>query len=188
MGSMEHTAQYLHAKQALEWLNKGGHKVNFRLAPEPATAPAAARPPAKSAKGKGAGPVRKPLERNTVRAMEDSPPKVVLVGTGAVVRMADLLSVSTERLLTISDISTRTYHRRQKEKKDLTGAESDRLLRIARVAAEAERVFGDEAKSSQWLNTFSVMLGAKPLELLATDAGSRAVEDELVRIEYGDFT
>lgn len=105
----------------------------------------------------------------------------------AVGRLAAKLLVSPETVLFVSDISERTFQRRQAEHKPLTEAESDRVLRIARVASEAERVFGSGEKASRWLSTASRILGAKPLELLATDAGARDVEYELVRIDHGDF-
>jgi putative toxin-antitoxin system antitoxin component (TIGR02293 family) len=102
-------------------------------------------------------------------------------------RLADRLSVSQETVLIVSDIKLRTFHRRQEKRQELTEAESDRIMRIARVAKEAERVFGNSEKSKRWLSTENRILGAKPLDLLATDAGSRDVENELVRINYGDF-
>ena len=61
------------------------------------------------------------------------------------------------------------------------------MLRIARIAQEAERVFGSPEKSSRWLSTEHRLLGATPLDLLATDAGTQDVEEELGRIEHGIF-
>lgn len=69
----------------------------------------------------------------------------------------------------------------------MSEAESDRVLRIARVASEAERVFGDAAKAGRWLSSVCTILGAKPLDLLATDAGACDVEYELMRIDQGNF-
>ena len=105
----------------------------------------------------------------------------------AIGRLAAKLLVSPETVLYVSDISERTVQRRQTQQQPLTEAESDRVLRIARVAREAERVFGNGEKASRWLSTVSRVLGAKPLDLLGTDAGARDVEYELVRIDHGDF-
>lgn len=105
----------------------------------------------------------------------------------AVGRLAAKLFVTTEVVLHVSDISERTFQRRQAKHEPLTQSESDRVLRIARVAREAERVFGNGEKASRWLSGVSRALGAKPLELLATDAGARDVEYELIRIDHGDF-
>ncbi|RRU06573.1 MbcA/ParS/Xre antitoxin family protein [Stenotrophomonas sp. 278] len=69
----------------------------------------------------------------------------------------------------------------------MSKAESDSAQRIARVTSEAERVFGDATKAGRWLSSVSTILGAKPLDLLATDAGARDVEYELMRIDQGDL-
>jgi putative toxin-antitoxin system antitoxin component (TIGR02293 family) len=61
------------------------------------------------------------------------------------------------------------------------------VLRIARVASLAERVFEDSEKARRWLSKENRMLGARPLELLASDQGTHEVEAELNRIELGDF-
>lgn len=105
----------------------------------------------------------------------------------AVARLAARLAVSPELVLDVSDISLRTYHRRQEKQEPFTTAESDRVLRIARVASEAERVFGNPDKANRWLSSDNRLLGARPLALLATDAGARDVEHELIRIDHGDF-
>lgn len=105
----------------------------------------------------------------------------------AVGRLAEKLSVAPEKVLDVSDISERTFHRRQADQKPFTEAESDRVMRIARVAREAERVFGSREKASRWLSADSRILGTRPLDLLATDAGARDVEYELVRIDHGDY-
>lgn len=102
-------------------------------------------------------------------------------------RLAKRLGVDERVILAVSGISARTYSRRRESQEPLTEAESDRLLRIARVAAEAERIFGDPARSRRWLTHESCLLGAKPLDLLGSDIGSREVEAELMRIDSGDF-
>ena len=107
--------------------------------------------------------------------------------TRAIVHLAKRLAVAECELLAVSDISERTYRRRQSRREPLTSAESDRLLRIARIAAEAERVFGSPEKSRRWLTADSCLLGAKPLSLLGFDMGASEVERELGRIDFGDF-
>lgn len=125
---------------------------------------------------------RKPLKQVifSTRLTVDLKPNVID-------RLADKLDVSEMIILSVSGISERTFHRRQKQGEPLTTDEADRVLRIARVAGEAERVFGDSQKSRRWLARENALLGASPLSLLATDAGSRDVEAELMRIDWGDF-
>lgn len=78
-------------------------------------------------------------------------------------------------------------HRRQKRQR-LSVEESDRLLRIARVSARAEEVFGDPGKARRWLRKPSRALrGALPLKLLKTSAGADLVQEELTRIEHGIY-
>jgi putative toxin-antitoxin system antitoxin component (TIGR02293 family) len=111
-----------------------------------------------------------------------------LLRPAAVERLARKLDVAETRLLDVSSIPTRTFHRRQKLDQPLSATESDRLLRIARVASEAVRVLGSEEKARRWLSKDNRLLGAQPLELLATDGGACAVEAELHRIDWGDFS
>lgn len=101
--------------------------------------------------------------------------------------LARRLAVPAEKVLHVSAIPPRTFHRRQQLDQTLSPTESDRVLRIARIAQEAERVFGSPEKSSRWLSTEHRLLGATPLDLLATDAGTQDVEEELGRIEHGVF-
>jgi putative toxin-antitoxin system antitoxin component (TIGR02293 family) len=110
------------------------------------------------------------------------------VSSRAVGRLAEKLAVSELVVLNVSDISARTFQRRRERQEPLSEAESDRVLRIARIANEAERVFGDSGKARRWLSADNRILGAKPLDLLATDAGAREVEAELIRIDFGDFS
>ena len=129
--------------------------------------------------------------RNVVA--ERSPPVAVRdhrapqISSAAVGRLAAKLQVAPEVVLEVSDIAGRTFQRRHARQEPLTEAESDRVLRIARVARETERVFGDVAKARRWLSADNRILGGRPLDLLATDAGARDVEYELVRIDHGDL-
>ena len=79
----------------------------------------------------------------------------------------------------------RTMARRRLSRK-LDPVESDRLYRIARVAAQAVSVFGTEDQATTWLQRPNRALGGQlPIRLLDTDVGARQVEDVLGRIEHG---
>ena len=68
----------------------------------------------------------------------------------------------------------------------LTPEQSDRLVRVARVLAAAEETFGSRDKAGAWLRRPTTALaGERPLELLDTDEGARAVETLLGRIAHG---
>jgi putative toxin-antitoxin system antitoxin component (TIGR02293 family) len=82
----------------------------------------------------------------------------------------------------------RTWLYRKARRQRLTGTESDRASRVARVAALATQTFGRADLAHQWLRRPSRALGGRiPLALLRTDAGSRLVEDELLRIDDGVY-
>lgn len=68
----------------------------------------------------------------------------------------------------------------------LTSEQSDRLVRAARVIAEAEETFGSQDKAGRWLRRpTSALDGQKPLALLDTGEGANAVEALLGRIAHG---
>jgi putative toxin-antitoxin system antitoxin component (TIGR02293 family) len=93
-----------------------------------------------------------------------------------------------ETLVRVLRLPARTLARRKKESR-LRPDESDRLLRLGRVASYAEEVLGTREKAGRWLRTPNRALGgAVPLELLDTDLGAQQVEQILGRVEYGVFS
>jgi putative toxin-antitoxin system antitoxin component (TIGR02293 family) len=96
--------------------------------------------------------------------------------------------ISPEQLRELIDVSERTIARRKLAKR-LSKTESDRLYRVARVAATAEDLLGSPAQAERWLKEPNPALGhATPLSLLDTDEGTQAVTDVLGRIEYGVYS
>jgi putative toxin-antitoxin system antitoxin component (TIGR02293 family) len=66
--------------------------------------------------------------------------------------------------------------------------ENERALRLIQVSTEADRVFGDPAKAARWLRHPNPALAGKtPIELLASEMGSRAVGELLIQIDHGIF-
>lgn len=83
-------------------------------------------------------------------------------------------------------IPRRTLSLRRQQRQPLTADESDRLARVARILALADETFGDEAKAHRWLRKPNRALdGQVPLEMIATEAGARVVEQALGRIAHG---
>src|SRR6266567_1242041 len=83
-------------------------------------------------------------------------------------------------------VPKRTLARRQAQNELLTVEETDKALRLARVAALAEKVFGAGEKAHRWLRKPKQALdGDTPLAYLASEAGARIVEEMLNRIESG---
>jgi len=141
-----------------------------------------ARP--KAPRGKAAAARRRGAAIARGRSEPDEQPRLQ---ASAIDQLARKLDVAEVVVLDVSRIPVRTFHRRQSENQPLTATEADRVLRIARVAREAERVFGDARKARRWLTTPSAVLGEVPLRLLSTDAGARDVEAELGRIDWGEY-
>ncbi|PWB82891.1 MAG: toxin-antitoxin system antitoxin component family protein [Methylocystaceae bacterium] len=68
----------------------------------------------------------------------------------------------------------------------LTPEQSDRLMRVARVIAAAEAIFGSQEKASRWLRRSTTALdGDSPISLLDTSEGCRQIERLLSMIDYG---
>jgi putative toxin-antitoxin system antitoxin component (TIGR02293 family) len=110
--------------------------------------------------------------------------------TGADVAILDELAAhgfNHEELFELV-VPRRTFARRLKAGARLSPEETDRAVRLARVTAHAERVFGDRTKAHRWMRKPSPMLdGATPLVLLKTETGAQLVEQTLHRIDYGMF-
>ena len=83
-------------------------------------------------------------------------------------------------------VPRRTLAHRKTRREALTHDESDRAVRIARIASLAEEVFGDDAKAGRWLRKAKARFdGRSPMEMLRTEAGARLVEELLLQLDYG---
>jgi putative toxin-antitoxin system antitoxin component (TIGR02293 family) len=83
-------------------------------------------------------------------------------------------------------IPRRTLAHRRARRQALSRDESDRVVRVARIAGLAEEVFDDPERSWRWLRGAKRQFQRRtPLELLATEAGARLVEELLYRIDEG---
>jgi putative toxin-antitoxin system antitoxin component (TIGR02293 family) len=106
----------------------------------------------------------------------------------------DSLSHLKEKGLTFSEISEivispRTLKHRRARGEHFSHEETDRLVRVARIIALAENVFGNLTKALLWLRSPDDRIGdRKPLSLLHTDAGGRLVESMLWQIDEGVYS
>ncbi len=83
-------------------------------------------------------------------------------------------------------VPKRTLARRTAKREPLSVEETDKALRLERVATLAERVFGNLDKANRWMRKPKHQLGgATPLAYLSSEAGARTVEEMLHRIEHG---
>jgi putative toxin-antitoxin system antitoxin component (TIGR02293 family) len=83
-------------------------------------------------------------------------------------------------------VPKRTLARRRAGREPLTVEETDKALRLERIAVHAERVFGDPEKAHRWLRKPKRALnGETPVAFLASEEGARKVEEMLHRIDHG---
>jgi putative toxin-antitoxin system antitoxin component (TIGR02293 family) len=89
----------------------------------------------------------------------------------------------------VLDMETKaTLHRRKADGR-LGPAESDRLVRFARLLGRAIEVMESGEAARQWLCSPQFGLGgAVPLEYAGTEVGAREVENLLGRIEHGVYS
>lgn len=120
-----------------------------------------------------------------------APEHVRVVEAGLPVKM--LRVIMRDYGFTLIDLSKvvaprRTLDRRLKAVERLTVEESDRLARLMRLLDIATDIFKDKEWVHDWMTRSKPALGRRvPLELIATDAGGRLVEEELLQIKYGFF-
>lgn len=100
-----------------------------------------------------------------------------------------------EKGLTFSEISAliispRTLqHRKARGVRKLTHDEADRTVRLARILALAEQVFGNREKALAWLRTPDETLHDRTaISMLDTEIGGRIVEKMLWQIDEGVFS
>jgi putative toxin-antitoxin system antitoxin component (TIGR02293 family) len=151
----------------------------------PETAPIAKREIPRS----GDGSVPSNRRRAAFIGMSDPARAVVLVRQGVDSNLFEWLKNSLEvsdgRLAGVVRISQRTVKRRLREGK-FHPDESERLLRIAKLTARAQDVFGDLEGAREWLKSPQFALGGEiPLEYADTEPGAQVVEDVLGRLEHG---
>ncbi len=99
--------------------------------------------------------------------------------------VAAACAIGPADLVAVLHVAARTLARRRREKR-LRPDESDRLLRLGRIAALAEEALGSREKATVWLHRPNLALGSQvPLRQLDTELGARRVEDLLLRIAHG---
>lgn len=102
--------------------------------------------------------------------------------------LRDSLDVPMDKLASKLGISKATLHRRKAQGR-LGPAESERVVRLARLMGKAAKALGGIEAARQWLNSPQFGLGgAVPLDYAETEIGAREVENLLGRIEYGVYS
>lgn len=92
--------------------------------------------------------------------------------------------LSTKELSQV--LPPRTLSHRKAKGEKLTVDESERAIRLARILAMTETIFGNGGQALQWLRKPMRRLSGKvPLEMLITEAGGRLVEELIIQIDEG---
>ena len=85
-------------------------------------------------------------------------------------------------------IHRRTFKHRKSSKQRLSREESDRAIRTARILARAQATLGDADRALAWVRQPKLRFeGRTPIQMMATEAGGRLVEEMLVQIDEGMF-
>ena len=85
-------------------------------------------------------------------------------------------------------VPRRTLAHRIAKHQALSKEESDKAVRVARITSMAEQVFGEPQRAWRWLRKPKPRFDGKtPVEMLATEAGARLVEEMIVQIDHGMF-
>lgn len=83
-------------------------------------------------------------------------------------------------------LPARTLSHRRARRERLSADESERLIRVLRSKALAERAFGSPETAERWLyRSLAVLGGRAPIDVCGTETGARLVEQILAKIEYG---
>ena len=108
---------------------------------------------------------------------------------GAFEKLREALELPPAELAELVQIAPRTLDRRRREGK-LQPLESDRLVRAARLFAQAIALFeGDREAARRWLERPNRALGGEtPLVVARTEIGAREVEQLVGRLEHGVVT
>jgi putative toxin-antitoxin system antitoxin component (TIGR02293 family) len=101
-----------------------------------------------------------------------------------------VLPRSGRRLEAAIGVSLRTMQRKKGDgAKRLSVEQTYRTWQFAETLARATKVLGSQEVAERWLESPAIGLDRKsPIDLLATPAGTRMVENYLTRIEYGVYT
>ena len=87
-------------------------------------------------------------------------------------------------------VSLRTMQRKRGDAaKRLSTEQAGRTWQFAEILARATQVMGSQEAAEHWLERPAIGLDRNsPIDLLATPAGTKMVDDYLTRIEYGVYT
>jgi putative toxin-antitoxin system antitoxin component (TIGR02293 family) len=97
-------------------------------------------------------------------------------------------AISLPLLPRLLGVTERTLQRRQTQKV-LKKAESDRLVRLAKLFERTAKALGDREEAKEWLHHPNIALGNKsPIEMMDDPISEERVYAVLGRIEHGVYS
>jgi len=100
--------------------------------------------------------------------------------------MVAYLAVPKSAVFALLHTPDSTAHRRIRDNRSLDAATSERVVRVADVARQAEAALGGREPATQWLRSANRALGgATPLSMLDTEPGAGEVRRILAAISHG---
>lgn len=103
----------------------------------------------------------------------------------------DFISISDSSVHFVSDvldITTKTLHKYLKENSKLTRTQSEKILKLIKLYEVGLEIFGNIKAFNEWLDKPSYGLNnLTPRDIITLSTGIDLVQDELMRIAYGDF-
>jgi putative toxin-antitoxin system antitoxin component (TIGR02293 family) len=83
-------------------------------------------------------------------------------------------------------VPRRTLAHRRAKREPLSREESDKAVRVARITSLAEQTFGELDRAWRWMRKPKRRFqGRTPIEIIATEAGARLVEEMISQIDDG---
>ena len=102
--------------------------------------------------------------------------------------LTDITGYRREQLAEVFDTSLKTFQRYDREKRTLTPQDGERLLKMKALFEHGTDVFDSVESFRRWLDKPAYGLDNQvPFLLLHTSGGMDLIQDELIRIEYGDL-
>ena len=113
--------------------------------------------------------------------------KLVRAGVDAnvLVSASEYFAMPRTQFVKILGMSSATAERKIKNGGLLGQAESERLVRLARVEDAAKKVFGNALLAKKWLTRKNAALGESPITMLDTETGAGEVRKVLCSIACG---
>lgn len=102
--------------------------------------------------------------------------------------VADQTGYRREQVADVFDTSLKTFQRYEREHRNLSPQDSEKVLKMQALFSLGAEVFGSADAFRRWMDKPAFGLGNQvPFSLLRTSGGIDLILDELTRIEFGDL-